>query len=199
MSTNGVNFPENHEVFHKATTKSNNRFVDQVFKVRRRKYRRSCSSDHPSTNAYFITVCVKEENQFFGEIRNGTMVLSDIGNAASSLLQQMAHKPPKSILDEFMIMPNHLHCIIDITRNNSWSHQPKKFSRPLPGSVSMLMNHYKGELKKWCNRNGYCEFEWQERFSDHVIRDEVEYWEIKRYIRTNPKHWKEDRFFRSEI
>src|SRR3954462_254286 len=89
-----VIFPKNHEAFHKARIKSNNRFVDQVFKVRRRKYRRSCSSDHPSTNAYFITVCTQEEKQLFGEIRNGTMVLSDIGNAASSLLQQMAHKPP---------------------------------------------------------------------------------------------------------
>jgi len=37
---------------------------------------------------------------------------------------------------------------------------------------------------------------WQSRFHDHIIRDEVEYWKIIRYIELNPKNWKEDKYYK---
>ena len=167
--------------------------------MRQRKHIRLHNFDYSSSNAYFITICVKDFQYDLGGIRNGIMGLSDIGNVASLQIQEMPIKQPNVILDEFMIMPNHLHCILDITRKESSLYKLNQFSKPVTDSISMLINHYKGEVKKWCNNNGYPDFEWQGRFHDHVIRNEVEYYNIKRYIRENPKNWKNDCFFRRDI
>jgi putative transposase len=167
--------------------------------MRQRKNIRLSGFDYSSSNAYFITICVKDFEHLFGEIRNGIMGLSDIGNMASLFLQEFPVDRPNIILDEFMIMPNHLHCILDITRKNSSQYSFNQFSKPVCDSVSMLINHYKGDVKKWCNNNGFEQFEWQGRFHDHVIRNEIEYFKIKRYIRNNPKNWKNDCFFRRDM
>jgi putative transposase len=160
-----------------------------------RKQRRLSGFDYSSAKAYFITACVKYRRHLFGEVRNGIMGLSDIGNAASVLLQQIPFERSNVILDEFMIMPNHIHCIIDITRKNSVPYQFNKFSKPVCDSVSMIVNHYKGGVTKWCKRNSFYEFQWQGRFHDHIIRNEEEHLRIKDYIRNNPRNWRDDRFF----
>ena len=67
--------------------------------------------DYSSANSYFITICVKNFQQYLGEIRNGIMRLSSIGNAASILLQEIPVLKPNVDLNEFMVMPNHVHCI----------------------------------------------------------------------------------------
>ncbi|MFL5810971.1 MAG: transposase [Flavisolibacter sp.] len=167
--------------------------------MRQRKHIRLSGFDYSSTNTYFITICVKNFEHLLGEVRNGIMGLSDIGNTASLLLQEMPEERPNIILDEFMIMPNHLHCILDLTRKNSSDYKFNQFAKPVCDSVSMLINHYKGSVKKWCNNNAFGQFEWQCRFHDHVIRNDLEYFNIKRYIRENPKNWKDDCFFSRDM
>ncbi|MEI6682609.1 MAG: hypothetical protein WCO44_08275 [Bacteroidota bacterium] len=71
----------------------------------------------------------------------------------------------------------------------------RKFGKPIPGSVSMIINHYKASVKRWCNNNGYPFFQWQPRFYDHIIRNEESCRDIANYIRNNSKKWDEDRFF----
>jgi putative transposase len=167
--------------------------------MRERKHIRLREYDYSSANQYFITICVSDFEHFFGEIRNGIMRLSDIGNAASLLLQEIPTKRTDLILDEFMVMPNHVHCIIEILRKVSQPYLVNRFSRPIPGSVSMIMNQYKGDVKKWCNRNGFEHFKWQARFHDHVIKNQIAYENIKRYIAENPRNWINDRFHRRDM
>jgi hypothetical protein len=69
------------------------------------------------------------------------------------------------------------------------------FGKPIAGSVSVIINQYKSSVKRWCNKNGlYC-FKWQSRFHDHIIRNEESCQNIVNYIRTNPKHWEDDKFY----
>lgn len=60
----------------------------------------------------------------------------------------------------------------------------------IKNSLSSIINHYKGDVKKWCNRNGFPGFQWQSRFHDRVIRNDLEFFRIRQYIKDNPKNWK---------
>lgn len=161
---------------------------------RQRKHIRLREFDYSSANAYFITVCVAHCECLLGKIKNGICGLSDIGAEAAVRLQNIPELYTDVILDEFIIMPNHLHALLIIDRHSGpW--QPNAFSKPISESVSMHINHFKGAVKKWCNNNGWPEFSWQSKFYDHVIRNEQEYWAIKNYIINNPCNWKDDRFY----
>ena len=93
-------------------------------------------------------------------------------------------------------MPNHLHCIIEIKERDFSFENSNQYARPMAGSISVIMNQYKGAVKKWCNNNGYVDFEWQGSFYDHVIRNNNEYWAIKNYIVNNPSNWYRDKLCR---
>ena len=65
---------------------------------------------------------------------------------------------------------------------------------PKSASVSTIIRSYKSAVTKQTHRLG-CTFEWQPRFHDHIIRDEVEYRRISYYIETNVENWETDCFF----
>jgi putative transposase len=90
--------------------------------------------------------------------------------------------------------------------HQSPNHQPtnqQPSSPDLPGNhrfqnqgkntVSSIIGGYKSAVSKHAHRIGF-EFQWQERFWDHVIRDAGEFERINRYIRNNPSNWKNDKF-----
>jgi len=142
--------------------------------------------DYASNNLYFITICTARKRKYFGEIRRNIVGLSEIGNATALFLQTIVESK-NNVLDEFILMPNHLHCIINLKQDKNITLGCNQFSRPRTGSVSMLINHFKGQVKKWCNSNGFNHFQWQSRFYDRVIRNDEEYWAIKNYIINNPR------------
>lgn len=124
------------------------------------------------------------------------MRFSDVGNIAAVYMQKIEDMRTNVAVDEFIVMPNHVHCLLDIRMRINEMYCKNHFARPVAGSVSIVINRYKGAVKKWCNENGYKHFEWQGRFYEHVIRDNLEYWNIKNYIINNPHKWNEDRFYR---
>ena len=75
--------------------------------------------DYGNEAAYFITICTKHREHFFGEIRNEEMTLNDIGNIVRNEWQQTPRiRPDMNLtLDEFTVMPNHFHAIIFIGQN----------------------------------------------------------------------------------
>jgi len=70
-----------------------------------------------------------------------------------------------------------------------------QFSKPIKNSVSVIVNQFKSSVKRWCNKNGYNEFEWQSRFYDHIVYDEYSIQNIRAYIKNNPSNWKDDELF----
>ena len=64
--------------------------------------------------AYFITICTKNREHYFGEINNGIMQLSEIGKFASGNLQNITGNCPYAEIPLFVIMPNHVHAIVII-------------------------------------------------------------------------------------
>ncbi|HUT22164.1 MAG TPA: transposase [Candidatus Bipolaricaulota bacterium] len=166
---------------------------------------------------YFITICVKNANTFLGNIDNDKMILSEIGLTAKNFWLKIPKCFPTARLDIFQIMPNHMHGIIlinnddDLTvktaprsvvetrrgaslqRPSNHHHYVRKFGPLQKKSISSIINHFKGAVKKWCNNNNFEYFEWQKKFHDHIIRDENAMARIQRYITNNPMKWHRDR------
>jgi len=75
--------------------------------------------DYSLAGMYFVTVCVKNRRCLFGNITNGEMVLNEYGKIAYDELAKTADVRSNVRLDVFVVMPNHIHCIIVITNTPS--------------------------------------------------------------------------------
>jgi REP element-mobilizing transposase RayT len=160
--------------------------------------------DYTEEGNYFITICTGNREEYFGRIKNGKMIISPIGKIANELWNKLPNIFPNIILDEFIVMPDHMHGII-IIKNNRSRNTPRRVPTNNddgnPGqnlhplikySISSIINHYKGSLKKWCNKNDYS-FKWQARFHDRIIRDYIELYFVQKYISNNPMNWIKDK------
>ena len=176
--------------------------------------------DYRSAGAYFITINTKNGEYYFGDVVDAKMQLSNIGVTADILWCEIINHTKNVELGEFVVMPNHVHgilildgndnggcndgcrddaCIVSTTTDtdmgktkNSKNQQMAKIS-PKPGSVSCIIGSYKSAVSKHAHRLGY-EFEWQERFYDHIIRNDKSYIRIANYIINNPQNWENDKF-----
>ncbi len=77
--------------------------------------------DYSQPGAYFITICTKNRKCLFGNIINGKMILNDAGHIAQNCWLEIPNHYSNVILDEFVIMPNHIHgiIIINVGANNN--------------------------------------------------------------------------------
>jgi putative transposase len=163
---------------------------------------------------YFITICTKNREHFFGEIVNADEKIylkpTKIGEIIPTEILKIEERHENIILDEWVVMPNHVHLILFITNkeNTPWRvptiespwdiptlETKKKGLQPLiPNSISSAINHFKGAITKWGKQNRFENFAWQSRFHDHVIRNEDALTNIRYYIEQNPVKWAEDIF-----
>lgn len=151
--------------------------------------------DYSSSGWYFITVCTRYHKRYFGEIQNGEMYLSELGHVVAGSWLSMTRVYEVLIMDAWVIMPNHFHCLIGIDNPVRATYQPNAFKRMIKNSVSSVINHFKGRVTKYANREN-LPFKWQSRFYDHIVRNEEELKLIQQYIINNPKNWNNDKFYK---
>jgi putative transposase len=123
------------------------------------------------------------------------MIFSELGHIAEASWLAMLRVFPVITEPIWEIMPNHFHVLFFL--NNTDKKEQKndaQFGPLIPNSVSSIINHFKGRVTKYANNN-QIGFSWQERFYDHIVRDEAEYQRIANYIIHNPKNWENDKFF----
>ena len=78
--------------------------------------------------AYFITICTKGKEHYFGRISNGEMQLSAVGEYAKQCIEQISQHNPYAHVPLYVIMPNHIHLIafIDATAPVETVHAPSE-------------------------------------------------------------------------
>jgi putative transposase len=86
------------------TTYFKNKFRNETIRLQNWNYRWDGS--------YFITICKKNQEHFFGEIVNGKMNLSNIGVLADIFWHEIKNQAKNIKLDAFVVMPNHIHAIL---------------------------------------------------------------------------------------
>ncbi|MDR0801564.1 transposase [Fluviicola sp.] len=156
--------------------------------------------DYGGIGCYYITICTKNRKHYFGKIEKGKMQLSEIGEVAQSEWLKTAElRPDMNLsLDEFVVMPNHFHCIICIGENqyntqngmNTMFYE-NKFGKQSKNLASVIRG-FKSAITMYARKNN-IDFAWQERFYDRIIRDSNEFERERTYIINNPKNWDNDK------
>lgn len=142
-----------------------------------------------------MTTCTQYSVPFFGFVKNGEMVLNKWGKIVEQQILWMEKHFPYIKINEFIVMPNHVHAIIIIEHVGTilgLSLQPKQYQRR-HNLLSKTINAFKTTSSKKIHQNGMNIFKWQRSFHDRIIRDEIELNIIRQYIVDNPKNWKHDR------
>ncbi len=203
--------------------------------------------DYASNGSYFITICTHGRVHCFGHIvANGngvqTMEMTDLGRQAHQCAMDIPLHFPFVTVDEFVIMPNHVHLLFTIKRvggnerfknvcdivktttdddmvatvgtqnfaslqtqplerTQNIASQQKKTPPPVNApcnhfgpqsqNVASIVRGFKIGVTKYARERGMA-FEWQARFHDHIVRNDDEYWRIRRYIQNNVQHWDVD-------
>lgn len=162
--------------------------------------------DYSQAGAYFLTICTQDRQHYFGHITDGVVHLSAAGIIARDNILIIPDQFENVILDEWVIMPNHVHLILMINRRDVIIHVPTEIPNKsgipnnpmeLPqDTIGKMIRWFKGRVSFQCRQSGMA-FAWQSRFHDHIIRNNHSLENIRRYIQNNPLKWDEDRLFNS--
>ena len=149
--------------------------------------------DYSRAGAYFVTLCAMNRELFFLD--------ENTRGIAEQCWREIPSHFPAVQLDEWVVMPNHLHGIVvlDLRRGVPWNAPTKSkhanpFSAisPRPRTLSVIIRAYKASVTLRCRRLGVPAFGWQRSYHERIIRDEYELNRIRRYIAENPSKWKND-------
>lgn len=161
-----------------------------------RKLPRLKKYDYTTPGAYFITICSHEKQCIFGHITPGShgddarMVYSPIGELAKACLLKIESHFPNITIDNWTIMPNHIHMILCIDAETERIY-------PFPtASISTAVGMFKAAVTR-AVKSAYIQSGklWQSSFYDHIIRNDEDYQTIWNYISGNPSKWLEDCFY----
>jgi REP element-mobilizing transposase RayT len=152
--------------------------------------------DYTTHGAYFITVCAKERQCLFGVVENGQMRMNEAGRVAEQCWNDIPAHFPHAVLDEMVVMPNHVHGIVWINGRGTACRTPtmEQFGQPVSGSISTIVRSFKSAVTKHINElHGVSgNTIWQRNFYERIIRNETELNGIREYIRSNPALWATD-------
>ncbi len=174
--------------------------------------------DYSQAGAYFVTLCTHNRECLFGNVENGAIALNDAGDIAADCWLRIPEHFPNVELDEWVIMPNHVHGILVITDPvvgalgigpvgaKDFSPLPGQYPpppRPIPPppgqrptgtarTLGSIVRGYKIGVTKWYRQQLVETKIWQRNYWEHIIRDELEMDRIRRYIGNNPANWVSD-------
>jgi REP element-mobilizing transposase RayT len=164
--------------------------------------------DYSYPGFYFVTICTYRREHLFGKVVDGKMILSEFGEIAFQFWSQTESRHPNVRADEFIIMPNHLHGIIEIINPDlsvkaihespvpidADKESIRKYRRSM--LIPKIMGWYKMNSSKKINilRQTPGKKIWHRNYYDHIIRNEEALFYIREYIKNNPLNWEKDRF-----
>lgn len=183
--------------------------------------------DYSEDALYFITIVTKNREGNLGAIETNKMILSDFGKIVEDAWFKSFQIRKELILHEFVLMPNHLHAIVEIYNdtvgNDTVVETHGRVSLPtdtlsslkrnppirLPKSISSFIAGFKSavntEIDNFIDNhklsipkyNKNNHF-FQPNYHDHIIRNDIEYQLIKNYIINNPAKWAQDKLKKVE-
>lgn len=160
---------------------------------------------------YFVTICTKDKEHYFGEIADEKMNLTDIGMFADEQFRNVTAHYHYAEIPVWVVMPNHIHAIVII--NNEFGLNDEKYSKscrvvarndatnekneymsslsPKQNTLSVVIRGLKSAITKYANEHS-IPFAWQPRFYDHIVRNSAEMNAIAEYIENNVVKWELD-------
>lgn len=183
--------------------------------------------DYSKKGFYFITICCEDKAKIFGEIIDGKMILNEFGQIANEEWLNSANIRQNCKLHAHIIMPDHIHGIIEILFSENPNNQIGAFKSPSQTIGAFIRGFKIATIKRikdfillraseskfdldtcelqFASVTGELQFAptdiikklnykiWQRNYYEIIIRDELAYLNIARYIRNNPANNKTKR------
>lgn len=134
--------------------------------------------DYSQNGCYFVTICTKDRKNLFWESVGADIIrpnLSEYGKIANTAINAISLHYPNMKIDEYVIMPDHVHMILIISNDENG----RIISAPTKPLATVI-----GQMKRWVSKEiGFSV--WQKSFYEHIIRDEADYLIKAEYIRNN--------------
>jgi putative transposase len=154
--------------------------------------------DYSRTGAYFVTIVTYARESLFGSVLDAEVLLNDAGRMVYATWAETRSVRPNVALDEFVLMPNHLHGILVINESLA-SIRPAGLVAaaahgPMSGSLGAIVGQFKALTTKRLNamRRSPGIRVWQRNYYEHVVRDDTDLERLRAYIAANPARWSED-------
>jgi putative transposase len=164
--------------------------------------------DYAQDGGYFVTICVFERKHLFGNVVDGEMILNEIGKLVKFTWLDLPRHNKNVELDEYIIMPNHIHGIIIISGAGlpQGAGLERAGLEPAPTDtaghgLSEIVRQFKTFSAKRVNQinNTAGTRLWQRNYYEHIIRNENDLLQIREYINNNPYNWENDDYFQTLI
>ena len=173
--------------------------------------------DYAAKGWYFVTINTHEGKPFFGVVVNGRMVLNEAGRVAGEEWRKSATLRKGLVLDEFVVMPNHVHGLVRLEGQGLDASSPSlphgaQFGKPVAGSLGVFVGAYKAAVSRNLGRRGLMHQAlphqalphqalphqalphqapavWHRNYWDVIVQDEKALANIQNYIRFNPQNY----------
>ena len=143
--------------------------------------------DYAQDGAYFVTLCTQGRACLFGRVSDRAVELTNIGRIVAEEWERTPVLRPNIELDEFIVMPDHIHGIIVIMDRDDSAPPPETANtlRSPARTLGAILRGFKGSVVRRVGRPI-----WQRNYYEHIIRSEAALDRIRRYIADNPARWK---------
>ena len=181
----------------------------------KRKRMRLLGYDYSLPGDYFVTIVTQGRTCRFGEVVDGQMRLNDAGRMVEACYKELADGRDGIECLDYVVMPNHLHCIIRLLPTEQYSALPRRefacqipnfgntefdkqipYGVPIPEIIRRLKSKTTVAYIHGVRDEGWPPFDrqlWQKGYYDHIIRRERVFDYIRNYIFLNPERWYYDK------
>src|SRR5689334_25165930 len=141
---------------------------------------RLVGANYSEPGGYFLTICAAGRKQILGRIESARTVLSPLGEIVRQCWMQIPEHFPQASLEEFVVMPNHLHGIIAlhsrkrngeapvgaryIVPSSVEAHTPERFQKPVRGSIPTIVRTFKAAVTRAAQKSLGWKGEYLQRY-----------------------------------
>ena len=161
-----------------------------------RKQIRLRNYDYGNMGCYFITICSHNRSPLFSKIIPGNVYhvpeirLLKIGSIVQKNIQRIPQVYSGVTVDNYVIMPNHVHLLISVHENVVQESRSKML-------IPKIIQSFKASVTKEIPME--LRPIWQARYYDHVVRDDSDFQIKWQYIENNPIKWAEDCYYLNDM
>ena len=181
--------------------------MDGKNELPKRKSTRLKKFDYSSVGAYFVTICIRDRKQILSDIVRTPVTatvavgeglappeysvrLKPCGEVAKEQLQFIENRFPSVTVEDFVIMPDHIHAIVFL-------HGKAGGASPSP-TLNDVICAFKSLTSRICKQQYDIEKMFQRSFAEHIVRDREDYEIRRKYICENPMRWYYKHLFTEE-
>jgi putative transposase len=146
--------------------------------------------DYRLPGGYFVTIVLASRQSRFGEVRHAQMIPNEAGHMLYETWAALPDRYPSVILDEMIVMPDHLHGILFLTGDATEDTPSLSEVVRVFKSISTRRYIHGVTAMGWPRFDRYL---WQPNFYDHIIRNDHDLETRRRYIEVNPARWEAKR------